>query len=68
MTDPPEAMLVQSEVLQEAGAWVVYLEVWFTNGIERRRIGTYRSEHKAHIAARWITWAARREITPPTGL
>ena len=53
MTDAPEAMLVQSEVLQEAGAWVVYLEVWFTDGIERRRIGAYRSEHKARIAARW---------------
>jgi len=61
-------MLVQSEVVLEHGAWVVYLEVWFEDGIERKRIGSYLSESRARVAARWITWAARREITPPTGL
>lgn len=63
-----EAMLVQSEVVREEGAWVVYLEVWFEDGIQRKRIGSYRDERKARVASRWVTWAARREITPPTGL
>ncbi|MEN1705070.1 MAG: hypothetical protein AAGJ54_06095 [Planctomycetota bacterium] len=67
MTGEKEAMLVQSEIVLESGAWVVYLEVWFDDGIQRKRIGDYRSEAKARIAARWITWAARREITPPMG-
>lgn len=68
MTRDNEAMLVQAEVLLEDGAWTVYLEVWFVDGVERRRISSYPSEKKARIAARWIAWAARREITPPTGM
>ena len=68
MTGESDAMLAQSEVLKENGEWVVYLEVWFTDGIQRKRIGAYRTEQKARTAARWITWAARREITPPTGM
>ena len=68
MTKPSEAMLVQSEVVREDGQWVLYLEVWFVDGIQRKRIDSYASEHKARTAARWITWAARRDMTPPTGL
>lgn len=60
-------MLVQSEVVRERGMWVVYLEVWFESGIERKRIAEYPSEAKARLAARWMTWAARRDIDPPLG-
>jgi len=67
VTQRDDAMLVQSAVVREDGMWVLYLEVWFQDGIRRRRINAYPSESKARIAARWITWAARREITPPTG-
>lgn len=63
---PDKAMLVQSEVLRERGMWVVYLEVWFDDGIERKEVGAYPSEAKARLAARWMTWAARREMSPPT--
>lgn len=68
MRDAEDPMLAQTEVVLENGAWVVYLEVWFVDGIERKRIQAYRSEHKARVAARWIAWSARREISPPTGL
>lgn len=68
MTGTDGAMLVQSEVVIEDGAWVVYLEVWFPDGIQRKRIGSYLDQRRARTAARWVTWAARREITPPTGL
>lgn len=68
MTGSKEAFLVQSEVVVEDGAHVLYMEVWFPDGIERKRIGVYRDEKKARTAARWVTWAARREITPPTGM
>ena len=68
MASKHEAMLVQSEIVLEEGQWVVYLEVWFEDGIRRQRIDAYRSLEKAKTAARWITWAARRDITPPTGL
>ncbi|NRA58186.1 MAG: hypothetical protein HRU13_08770 [Phycisphaerales bacterium] len=66
MSEDP--ILAQCEVLLENGAWTVYLEVWFVDGIERKRIDSYPSEHKARIAARWIAWAARRQISTPTGL
>ena len=68
MAGRSDAMLVQSEVVLEKGQWVLYLEVWFEDGIQRKRIDAYRSEYKARTAARWITWAARRDIAPPTGL
>ena len=67
MTITEEPMAVNSEVLCENGSWTLYLEFWYVEGIDRKRIGTYRSEQKARIAARWIVWAARREISPPTG-
>ena len=68
MTGTDEPMMVQSEVVRENGQWVLYLEVWFVDGIQRRRIDSYPSEAKARTAARWVTWAARRDMTPPTGL
>ncbi len=60
-----DAFLVEAEVLQENGAWVVYLEIWFADGPRRHRIDTYYTEAKARLAARWIQWAARREIDTP---
>ena len=68
MTRSDEAILVQSEVVRERGQWVLYLEVWFEDGIRRQRIDAYPTEAKARTAARWITWAARRDMTPPTGM
>jgi hypothetical protein len=62
-----EPFVVQAEVVNEQGAWTVYVEFWFTKGIERHRIGTYRSEQEARLASRWMAWAARRDVRPPTG-
>ena len=67
MTGTEEPMAVNGEVVYENGTWTLYLEFWYVEGIERKRFDTYRSEHKARVAARWIVWAARREINPPTG-
>lgn len=68
MNERPEADLVQAEVRRENGAWVVFLTVWTEEGADVRRVGDYRSEGKARIAARWIEWAAMRDIDFPTGL
>lgn len=63
-----EPIFLDSCVEREEGAWVVYLEFLFDEGMGRRRIGSYRSEGKARLAARWMSWAARREIGRPRGL
>lgn len=63
-----EPIFLESQLVIEAGEWVVYLEFMTERGMERKRIGAYRSEKKARVAARWMSWAARREIGFPTGL
>ena len=62
------ADLVQVEVKLDKGAWAVFLTIWTEDGAEVRRVGDYRSEGKARVAARWIEWAAMRDIDFPTGL
>ncbi len=63
-----DPIFIESRVELEAGAWVVYLEFLFDQGMESRRIGSYRSEGKARTAAQWMSWAARRDIGWPRGL
>jgi hypothetical protein len=63
-----DPIFLDSRVEREGGGWVVYLEFLFPHGLESKRIGSYRSEGKARVAARWMSWAARREIGWPRGL
>ena len=67
MTASDEPIVLACNVILDEGSWVVELEFLFPDGIQRKRVGSYRSEKKARIAARWIGWAARREISRPTG-
>ena len=62
-----EPIFLESRVEKEAVGWVVYLEFLTDEGMRSRRIGHYRSEGKARTAARWMAWAARREIGWPSG-
>jgi len=58
---------VQTEVAQEAGQWAVYLLVLSPEGVERRRLQTYRTQLKAEQAASLIRRAAARRRRPPEG-
>lgn len=62
-----EAIYLGCHVILEGGSWQVELEFLFSDGIRRKRVGAYRSEPKARVAARWIGWAAQREIDPKFG-
>lgn len=73
LPDPPEgfndeALAVQTIVEPERGQWVVYVEVTFWDSIQRHRIGVYRTERLATIAADIIRRTADRDLPrPPMG-
>jgi hypothetical protein len=63
-----DAISARAYVERERGEWVVSVEVLFLTEIVTRRIQAYSSQSKAETAAKWIGWAANRDLTsPPTG-
>lgn len=63
-----EKIAVASEIIEESGRWVVYLEVITTNATHRHRINDYPTHHKAEIAADLMRRCADRDLTaPPSG-
>lgn len=70
------ATLVRTEIVQESGRWVVYLEVDFFVPEEegdgkfqtvRHRIQDYPKKRAAEVAAGWIKRAAERDLPGPPG-
>ncbi len=55
-----------TEVLDEAGRFVVVLDVVFPDGVVRHRLGEYHTRARAETAARLFRAAAERDH-PPTG-
>ena len=55
---------VQTEVVQEGGQWTVYLLVLTPEGVDRRRLQTYRTQARAQQAADVIRRAAARRRPP----
>jgi hypothetical protein len=63
------ALRAYARIEREAGMWVVYLEILFTDGVLRKRIAAYPSREKAEMAAHWMGRIADRDLDgPPTGL
>jgi hypothetical protein len=58
---------VETEVVEERGRWVVYLEVLDVNGSVRHRLQTYSTKRQAEVAASFFKRSASREIGLPTG-
>lgn len=56
-----EEKYVRTEVVEERGQWVVYVEVGDSEGCVRHRIEAYRRKALAEIAAHWIKRAAEKE-------
>lgn len=56
-----EDKYVRTEVIEEKGQWVVYLEVGDSEDSVRHRIAAYHKKNLAEIAAGWIKRTAEKE-------
>lgn len=56
-----EEKYVRTEVIEERGQWVVYLEVGDSESCVRHRINAYHKKSLAEIAAKWIKRTAEKE-------
>lgn len=56
-----EEKYVRTEVIEERGQWVLYLEIGDMESSIRHRINNYRTKRLAEIAAKIIKRAAERE-------
>lgn len=52
--------IADAEVVQENGQWTIFLTIYFSDQIVRKRIATYRTEQLANTAASLIQRAANR--------
>ena len=62
-----DSAVLGSEVVHDRDGWWVLLTVGFADAVVQRRIGPYRSERTATLAARMIHRAADRDGPGPTG-
>lgn len=56
---------VETVVVPDHGLWHVDIVVVYPDGVVRRRVGTYRTEKLATVAARVIKRGAERDIPGP---
>ena len=54
-------------IVEEAGRWVLYLDVVFADGAVRHRVQTYHTRAQAEVAARYVHPAAERDLRPDWG-
>lgn len=60
-----EALAASTDVVNESGRWVVYLNVTLVSGGVRRKVGEYHDQRRADHAAVIIHRNAIRAITRP---
>ena len=65
MSDAPFA---STEVVEEAGRFVVMLDVVFPDGAVRHRLGDYHTRERAERAAKVILATAERDAGPGWGM
>lgn len=56
-----EEKFVRTEIIEERGQWVVYVEVGDSESSVRHRINAYYKRSLAEIAAKWIKQTAEKE-------
>lgn len=56
-----EEKYVRTEVVEESGQWVVYLEIGDMESSVKHKINTYHKKRLAEIAAKLIKRTAERE-------
>jgi|NGEPerStandDraft_6_1074524.scaffolds.fasta_scaffold75109_2 hypothetical protein len=62
-----DSTVLGSELSADRGGYWVELTIGFRDEVVRRRIGPYRTERIALVAAEHIRRAAGRTAPPPTG-
>lgn len=60
-----EEKFVRTEVIEERGQWVVYIEVGDSESSVKHRINAYHKKSLAEIAAKWIQRTAEKEQVFP---
>jgi len=60
-----EALAASTDVVNESGRWVVYLNVTLVSGGVRRKVGEYHDQRRAEHAASIIYRNAIRAIKRP---
>jgi hypothetical protein len=56
-----EEKFVRTEIIEERGRWVVYLEIGDSENSIRHRINDYHKPNLAELAAKWIKRTAEKE-------
>ncbi|MEK7725053.1 MAG: hypothetical protein AAB336_11920 [Acidobacteriota bacterium] len=56
-----EEKFVRTEIIEERGQWVVYVEVGDSESSIKHRINAYHKKSLAEIAAKWIKRTAEKE-------
>lgn len=56
-----EEKYVRTEIIEERGQWVVYVEVGDSESCVRHKIKAYHKKSLAEIAAHWIKRTAEKE-------
>lgn len=60
-----EEKFVRTEIVNERGLWVLYVEIGDSETSVRHRINAYYKKSLAEIAAHWIKRTAEKEIIFP---
>jgi hypothetical protein len=66
MAELEEVLSADAVVVQEAGRWIVYLDVVLASGAVRRKVGDHHDRRRAEQAA-WIIERNARRSVKPTG-
>ncbi len=56
-----EEKFVRTEIIEERGQWVVYVEIGDSESSVKHRINAYHKKSLAEIAAKWIKRTAEKE-------
>jgi len=57
-----EEKFVSTEIIEDRGQWIVYLEVGDSENSIRHRINSYHKKSAAELAAKWIKRTAEKEL------
>jgi hypothetical protein len=63
-----DELFASAVVVEEAGRFVVMLDVVFPDGVVRHRLADYHTRARAEVAARWFEATAERDAGPGWGM
>lgn len=57
-----EEKFVRTEIIEERGQWIVYVEIGDSESSVRHRINDYHKKSLAELAAKWIKRTAEKQL------